>query len=107
MPIQDPDIQPLDRTVKLRFSRRQLETVDQLAREFGMTRSWLLREALALGVPGCPGQDPGALRGWLPALRDRSPAFCFGSPTGTPIRRSTDRPLGPGPEPAASCTAQA
>ena len=52
MPIQDPDLQPLDRTVKLRLSRRQLETVDQLAREFGMTRSWFIREALAVGVPG-------------------------------------------------------
>lgn len=51
MPIRDPDLQALDRVIKLRLSRRQLQGVDQLAREFGMTRAWFLREALALGVP--------------------------------------------------------
>ena len=51
MPVYDPDLQPLDRVVKLRLSRRQLRDLDQLAAEFSMTRAWFLREALAIGVP--------------------------------------------------------
>ena len=47
----DGDAQPLNCTVKLRFSRRQLAGIDALAGEIGMSRSWFLREALALGVP--------------------------------------------------------
>lgn len=51
MALYDPDLQPLDRVVKLRLSRRQLRDVDRLAAEFSMTRAWLLREALAIGLP--------------------------------------------------------
>ena len=51
MPIRGADLQALDRTVKLRLSRRQLRGLDHLAAEFGMSRSWLIREALALGIP--------------------------------------------------------
>lgn len=51
MPLYDPDLQPLDRVVKLRLSRRQLRDVDRLAAEFSMTRAWFLREALAIGLP--------------------------------------------------------
>ena len=50
-PIWDPGAEPLDRVVKLRFSRRQLKDLDLAVREFGMSRSWLLREAVALGFP--------------------------------------------------------
>ena len=51
MPIEGADLQPLDRTVKLRLSRRQLSGIDRLASEFGISRSWFLREALAVGIP--------------------------------------------------------
>ena len=51
MPIRGSDLQALDRRVGLTLSRRQLRGVDMLAAEFGMSRSWFLREALALGVP--------------------------------------------------------
>ena len=51
MSIVDPDLQPLDRIVKVRLSRRQLRDVDRLSGEFSMTRAWFLREALAVGVP--------------------------------------------------------
>ena len=68
MPIRDPHLQALDRTVKLRLSRRQLEGVDQLAREFGMTRAWFLREALALGVPAAREKIRGLFeQGYRPA----------------------------------------
>ena len=50
-PIWAPDAEPLDRVVKLRLSRRQLQTLDLAVKEFGMSRAWLLREALALGFP--------------------------------------------------------
>ena len=50
-PIWAPDAEPLDRVVKLRLSRRQLQTLDLAVKEFGMSRSWLLREALARGFP--------------------------------------------------------
>ena len=50
-PIWDPDAEPLDRVIKLRVSRRQLHDLDLAVAEFGMSRSWLLREALALGFP--------------------------------------------------------
>lgn len=49
--IWDPDAEPLDRVVKLRLSRRQLRDLDLAVAEFAMSRSWLLREALALGFP--------------------------------------------------------
>ena len=45
------DLQPLDRVVKLRPSRRQLRGIDAIADDFGITRSWFLREALAVGIP--------------------------------------------------------
>ena len=51
MPLRDPDLQRLDRLAQLRLSRRQLRDVDRLAAGFGMSRSWFLREALAVGIP--------------------------------------------------------
>ena len=51
MPIPGGDLQPLDRLIKLRLSRRQLRGIDALAAEFGITRSWFMREALAVGIP--------------------------------------------------------
>lgn len=50
-PVWEPDAEPLDQTVKLRFSVRQLEQLDLVVREFGMSRSWILREAIAAGLP--------------------------------------------------------
>ena len=51
MPIYDPDGEPLDREIRLKLSRRQLFQLDALAAEFGMTRSWLVREVLGDGLP--------------------------------------------------------
>ncbi|MCY4123306.1 MAG: hypothetical protein OXG72_20550 [Acidobacteria bacterium] len=51
MPIYDPDSEPLDREIRLKLSRRQLFQLDALAAEFGMTRSWFVREALGDGLP--------------------------------------------------------
>ena len=51
VPLDDPDLQPLDRVVKVRLSQRQLGDIDQLCDEFSVTRSWFLREALAVGLP--------------------------------------------------------
>jgi len=50
-PIYDPEAETLDRTIKLNVSRRQLRDLDRFAQQFGMTRSWLLREALHIGLP--------------------------------------------------------
>ena len=49
--VWEPDAEPLDRTVKLRFSVRQLEQLDLAVQEFGMSRSWILREAISEGFP--------------------------------------------------------
>ena len=51
VPLDDPDLQPLDRVVKVRLSERQLADVDRLCDEFSVSRSWFLREALAVGLP--------------------------------------------------------
>ncbi len=50
-PIREPDAEPLDRTVKVRLSVCQLEHLDLAVKEFRMSRSWVLRESLALGFP--------------------------------------------------------
>ncbi len=50
-PIWEPDVEPLDRTVKVRLSARQLDHLDLAVKEFRMSRSWVLRESLALGFP--------------------------------------------------------
>ena len=50
-PVWEPDAESLDRTVKLRLSARQLEQLDLAVAEFRMSRSWILREAIALGFP--------------------------------------------------------
>lgn len=50
-PVHEPDAEPLDCTVKLRLSARQLEQLDLAVAEFGMTRSWILRESVAAGFP--------------------------------------------------------
>jgi len=50
-PIWEPDAEPLDRTVKVRLSVRQLEHLDLAVKEFRMSRSRVLRESLALGFP--------------------------------------------------------
>ena len=50
-PIWEPDAEPLDRTVKVRLSVRQLDHLDLAVKEFRMSRSRVLRESLALGFP--------------------------------------------------------
>ena len=50
-PIPGGDLQPLDRPIRIRLSRRQLNGIDRLAAEFGISRSWFIREALALELP--------------------------------------------------------
>ena len=50
-PIHAPDAEPLDRTIKVNLSRRQLRDLDRIAQQFGISRSWLVREALRIGVP--------------------------------------------------------
>ena len=50
-PIWERDAEPLDRTVKVRLSVRQLEHLDLAVKEFRMSRSWVLRESFALGFP--------------------------------------------------------
>ena len=51
VPLDDPDLQPLDRVVKVRLSERQLAHVDRLCDEFSVSRSWFLREVFAVGLP--------------------------------------------------------
>ena len=51
MAIPGGDLQPLDRPIRIRLSRRQLSGIDRLAAEFGISRSWFIREVLALGLP--------------------------------------------------------
>jgi len=51
-PVREPDVEPLDRVVKLRLSARQLEQLDLAVVEFNMSRSWILRECVAQGFPG-------------------------------------------------------
>ena len=51
VPLDDPDLQPLDRVVKVRLSERQLTDIDRLCDEFSVSRAWFLREALAAGLP--------------------------------------------------------
>ncbi len=50
-PVWEPDAEALDRTLKLRLSERQVEQVDLAVAEFRMSRSWILRECIALGFP--------------------------------------------------------
>ena len=55
-PIHAPDAEPLDRTVKVRVSTRELRDLDLIAQRFGMSRSWVVREALRIGVPAAIGR---------------------------------------------------
>lgn len=50
-PVWEPDAEPLDHVVKLRLSSRQVEQLDLLVGEFNMSRSWILRASLAVGLP--------------------------------------------------------
>ena len=51
LPVWEPDAEPLKRVGKLRLSVRQLEDLDLAVKEFRMSRSWVLRESLALAFP--------------------------------------------------------
>lgn len=48
-PVHAPDTEPFDRVLKIRLSSRQLEQLDLAVAELGMSRAWLIREALAEG----------------------------------------------------------
>ena len=50
-PVWEPDAEPLDCPVLLRFSARQLEQLDLAVKEFGMSRAWIVRECVAEGFP--------------------------------------------------------
>ena len=55
-PIHEPDAEPLDRTIKVNVSRRQLRDLDRIAQQLGMSRSWLVRETLRIGLPAAIGR---------------------------------------------------
>ena len=44
-------LEPLDRRIKLSLSRRQLAQLDLMVQELRMTRGWIIRQALAVGLP--------------------------------------------------------
>ena len=50
-PVYDPDWAPADARFVLRVTARQLGDLDAWAREFGVSRSWLVRRALRYGLP--------------------------------------------------------
>ena len=87
VPLDDPDLQPLDRVVKVRLSERQLGDIDQLCDEFSVTRSWFLREALAVGLPVAVANMRQLMAdGFVPAGA-LSPRGHVGSQAGTPLGR--------------------
>ena len=49
--IRHADWEPYSRLLKLRATPRQLDELDDLAAEFGVTRAWLVRRGLARGLP--------------------------------------------------------
>ena len=93
MAIPGGDLQPLDRPIRIRLSRRQLSGIDRLAAEFGISRSWFIREAGSWAA-ACGGAHSQAHRGRLPAGRGRCPRPGFGSPPGSHLRRRTFGSLG-------------
>ena len=48
-PIREADVEPLDRTIELNVSARQLEQLDLAVRELRISRAWLIRECIAEG----------------------------------------------------------
>ena len=50
-PVHEPRWQAYRHVVKLRFTTDQLNSIDQLCAEHGVSRSWLMRRALAKGLP--------------------------------------------------------
>ena len=50
-PVRDPDWEPFTELVKLRFTVTQLSLIDRVALQHGVSRSWLLRQAIAEGLP--------------------------------------------------------
>ena len=47
--VSDPE--GLRRTVKIRMTHSQYDVLDRAARKQGVTRSWLIRETLHIGLP--------------------------------------------------------
>ena len=77
--------------VKLRLSRRQLHGIDALADDSGISRSWFLREALALGIPAAARR----IRK-LPRTATAPPATHFGDPIRDPegdLSRTASGPI--------------
>ena len=50
-PVHDPRWQAYRHVVKVRFNTDQLNGIDQLCVEHGVSRSWLIRAALSKGLP--------------------------------------------------------
>ena len=50
-PVHDPHWQAYRHVVKVRFNTDQLNRIDQLCAEHGVSRSWLIRAALSKGLP--------------------------------------------------------
>ena len=50
-PVDDPRWQAYRHVVKVRFNTEQLNLIDELCAEHGVSRSWLIRGALAKGLP--------------------------------------------------------
>ena len=73
-PVREPDAEPLDCLVRLRVSSRQLDQLDLAVKEFGMTRSWILRECIAEGFPAFVEKTRQRLRaGLVPRGEYRKP----------------------------------
>ena len=49
-PVYDPDHEPFRHVVKLRLTAGQLNELDRLSRVYGVSRSFLLRQAFARGL---------------------------------------------------------
>ena len=49
--LRAPDWEPYSRRLVLRATPRQVHELDVLAAELGVTRAWLLRRAVARGLP--------------------------------------------------------
>ena len=82
-PIHDPDWEPYRHVVKLRFAASELNELNQLCTEHGVSRALLLRRAIEYGLrPAVDSLDVARLAGM--SLR-----------TGRPIRRVQTIRYGP------------
>ena len=73
-------------TLKVNVSRRQLRDLDLIAQEFGMSRSWIVREALRIGVPAAIGRLQVVAGGRVPGERPGDQSPCRWAQAGTALR---------------------